>query len=63
MTFEDHMKEPVEDIVEAIRNKGSHPEYHDEICDLVKEKWPVLWEALGLLLASYDDYNGKGDPA
>ena len=63
MTFEDHMKEPVEAIVKAIRNKGSHPEYHDEIAELFEEKWPTLWEALELLLAAYDDFEGKGDPA
>ena len=50
----DIKKQTVENIVKAIRDKGSHPEYHDDIMDLFEEKWPTLFSAIEDLLAEYD---------
>lgn len=57
MSFESYMKEPAERVILAIINKGSHPEYHDEIAKMVEEKWPTLWNALDHFRVNYESWN------
>lgn len=43
-------------INEAITNKGSHPEYHDEVMERHRKEWPFLWHELDIMMAGYADY-------
>ena len=48
--------EAVKKMRRVIENKGSHPEYHDEIEELFREKWPLLWDEIDTVLACLSDY-------
>lgn len=39
----------VDALLHAIENKGSHPEYHDEVRRRHEREWPVLWRAIAAL--------------
>ena len=46
-------------VVNAIDNKGSHPEYHDKILARHSEEWPFLWERISLMRSSVENEINK----
>lgn len=40
-------------VIDALVDKGSHPEFHDALCAAHTEEWPVLWTALTRLRDQY----------
>lgn len=49
----------INEIVEAIKNKGPSPGYHNKIMNKHKKEWPTLWAALDNLVNNYDSYIKK----
>ena len=37
-------------VVKAIQEKGSHPEYHDQVMERHRNEWPYLWNELDTLI-------------
>lgn len=52
-TIEEQFDRAVLDVVTAITNKGSHPDYHDKIQREHSSQWPVLWYALYEVIRIY----------
>lgn len=51
---DDELLTAVQQMKEAITNKGSHPKYHERVMLRHQWEWPVLWEAINSILAVYD---------
>lgn len=43
---EDPLADALYALDQAITNPGSHPGYHQEMCDKLQAEWPVLWDAI-----------------
>ena len=43
------LPQAIEDLLEAIDNKGPAPRYHDLIMNKHREEWPLLWERIDAL--------------
>lgn len=43
-------EQAVKAVIEAIRNEGSHPQYHREVMARHRREWPTLWKALDALV-------------
>lgn len=46
------MSDALEAVRAAVRDKGSHPAYHDDMMARHRRQWPTLWRALDVLLKS-----------
>jgi hypothetical protein len=44
----------LEELRRAIRDKGPHPEFHDQARIMVSKTWPTLWTAIGRVLLAYE---------
>lgn len=48
-------EEVIEDVVNAVRNKGPHPHIHDMEIARLQRSWPKLWIAIQRLIKAYDE--------
>jgi hypothetical protein len=51
--------EAVDELVAAVLNKGSHPEYHDRIVKQLQEMWPTLSEKLWRVVEAHCRLNNE----
>lgn len=42
----DRLRAAIDVVLRAVDNKGSHPEYHDELRRRHEREWPTLWRAI-----------------
>ena len=51
---EGELRRAVADVINAIIDKGSHPEYHDMIMERHRLEWPILWKRLDELKKKWE---------
>jgi hypothetical protein len=56
---EEELRQQVQRVLSAIRDKGPQPQYHDRVMQEARSRWPHLWHALDALVAAQDQVRAQ----